>query len=48
MHMAIVDYTLPALFTPITLFPLLGNVAYRQLARGGPSYGHMQHAQSIW
>ena len=30
MHMAIVDYTLPALFTPITLFPLIGNVAYHR------------------
>ena len=38
----IVDYTLPALCTAVTL-----DAAYRQRARGGPSHGHRQHAQKI-
>jgi len=33
---------------PVTLFPLTGDVAYRQHARGGPSHGHRQHLQKIW
>jgi len=28
-------------------FPALGDAAYRQLAGGGQSYGHRQHAQKF-
>jgi len=30
---AIVDYTLPALYTPVTPFPPIGDVAFRQRAQ---------------
>jgi len=43
---AIVDYTSPALCTPVTPFPPIGDAAYRQHAGGGPSRGHKQHAQN--
>jgi len=42
---AIVDYTSPALCTPITPVPPIGDAAYHQHAGGGPSHGHRQHAQ---
>ena len=42
-----VDYTSPALCTPVTPFPPIGDAAYRQHAGGGPSHGHRQHAQII-
>ena len=29
-------------------FPLIGDVAYRQHAGGGPSHGHRQHTYRIW
>ena len=44
---AIVDYTSPALCTPVTPFPPIGDAAYRQRAGGGPSHGHRQHAQKM-
>ena len=44
---AIVDYTSPALCTPVIPFPPIGDAAYRQHAGGGPSHGHRQHAQTI-
>ena len=44
---AIVDYTSPALCTPVTLFPPTGDAAYRQQAGGGPSHGRGQHAQKF-
>jgi len=44
----IVGYASPALCTPITPFPPIGDAAYRQHARGGPSHGHKQHAQKNW
>jgi len=44
---AIVDYTSPSLCTPVTPFPPIGHVAYRQRAGGGPSHGHRQHAQKF-
>jgi len=40
---AIVDYTLPALCTPVTPLPPIGDAAYRQHAGGGPNHGCMQH-----
>jgi len=40
---AIVDYTSPALCTPVTPFPPIGDAAYRQHAGGGLSHGHRQH-----
>jgi len=40
-----VDYTSPALCTPVTPFSPLGDAAYRQRAGGEPSHGHRQHAQ---
>jgi len=45
---AIVDYTSPALCTPVTSFPLIGDAAYHQHAGGGPSHRHRQHAQKNW
>jgi len=45
---AIVDYTLPALCTPITAFPPIGDSANHQHVGGGPSHEHKQHAQKIW
>jgi len=44
---AIIDYTSPALCTPITPFPPVGYAAYRQHTGGEPSHGdrHWQHAQ---
>ena len=45
---AIVDYTSPVLCTPITPFHPIGDAAYHQHARGGPSHGHRQHAQKNW
>jgi len=44
---AIVDYTSPALSTPVTPFPPIGDAAYRQRAGGGPSHGRRQHAQKF-
>jgi len=44
---AIVDYTSPALCTPVTPFQPTGDAAYRHRAGGGPSHGHWQHAQKI-
>jgi len=44
---AIVDYTSPALCTAVTLFPTIGDVAYRQHAGGRPSHGHRQHARKF-
>jgi len=44
---AIVDYTSPALCTPVTPFPPTGDAAYHQHAGGGPSHGHRQHAQKL-
>jgi len=43
---AIIDYTSPALCTPITPFPPIGDAAYHQHARG-LSHGHRQHAQKF-
>ena len=45
--MAIVDYTSPALCTPVIPFPLISDAAYRQHAGGGPSHEHRQHAQKF-
>jgi len=42
---AIVDYISPALCTPVTPFPPIGDAAYRQHAGKGPSHGHRQHAR---
>jgi len=42
---AVVDYTSPVLCTPITPFPPIGNVVYRQHAGEGPS--HDMVAQKI-
>ena len=47
LNKAIVDHTSPALCTPITLFPAIGDAAYRQPATGGPSHGHGQRAQKL-
>jgi len=44
----IVDYTSPALCTPVTPLPTTGDAAYRQRAAGMPSHGHRQHAQKNW
>ena len=44
---AIVDYTSPALYTPVTPFPPIGDAAYCQYAGLGPSREHRQHAQKI-
>jgi len=38
---------LPALCTPITHFPPIGNAAYHQRAGKRPSHGHRKHAQKI-
>jgi len=46
-YKAIVDYTSPALCTPVTPFPPIGDAAYRQLAGGGPSHRHGRHAQKL-
>jgi len=43
----IVDYTSPALCTPVTPFPPIGDAAYHQHAAEGPSHGHRQHAQNL-
>ena len=43
---AIVNYTSPALCTPVTPFPPIGDAAYNQHA-GGSSHGHRQHAQIL-
>jgi len=43
----IIDYTSPALCTPVTPFPPLGDAAYRQRAGGGPSHKHTQHVQKL-
>jgi len=37
MNKAIVDYTSPPLCTPVTPFLPIGDAAYHQHARGGPS-----------
>ena len=42
---SIIDYTSPALCTPVTPFPPTGDAAYHQHAGGGPSHGHRQNAQ---
>ena len=47
VNKAIVDYTSPALCTPVTPFPPIGDAAYHQHAGGGPSNGHGQHAQKL-
>ena len=47
VRIVIVDYSSPALCTPITPFPPIGDAAYREHAGGGPSHGHRQHAQKI-
>jgi len=47
INKTIVDYTSPALCTPVAPFPAIGDAAYRQPARGGPSHGHRQHAQKF-
>ena len=44
---AIVEYTSPALCTPVTPFPRIGDAAYRQHASRGPSHGHRQHAYKL-
>jgi len=44
---AIVGYTSPALCTPVTPFPPIGDAAYRQPIGGGPSHGHRQHAEKF-
>ena len=41
---ATVDYTSPALCTPVTPFLPIGDAAYHQHT-GGPSHGHRQQAQ---
>jgi len=46
MNKAIVDYTSPALCTPVTPFPPIGDAAY-QHTRGGRSHRHRQHAQKF-
>ena len=43
----IVDYTSPALCTPVTPFPPIGDAAYRQHAERGSSHGHKKHAQKL-
>jgi len=47
INKAIVDYTSSMLCTPVTRFPPIGDAAYRQHAGGGPSHGHVQHAQKF-
>jgi len=42
-----VDYTSPALCTPVTPFPPVGDAAYRKHAGGGPRHGHRQQAQKF-
>ena len=45
---AIVDYTSPALYTPVTPFPPIGDAAYREQHSGeGPSHGHRQHVLKL-
>jgi len=44
---AIVNDTSPALCTPVTPFPPIGDAAYNQHAGGGSSHGHRQHAQIL-
>jgi len=44
---AIVDYTSPMLCTLVTSFLQIGDVAYRQHARGGPSHRDRQQAQKF-
>jgi len=45
---AIVDYTSPALYTPVTPFSPIGDAAYREQHSGeGPSHGHRQHVLKI-
>jgi len=39
--------TSPVLCIPVTVFPAIGDAAYRQHAGGGPSHGHRQHAQKF-
>jgi len=40
-----INYTSPALCTPIIPFPPIGDAAYRQRTGEGPSHGYRQHAQ---
>ena len=42
---ATVDYTSPALCTPVTPFLPIGDAAYHQRVGGGRIHGHRQHAQ---
>jgi len=42
-----VDYISPALCTPITPFPPIGDAAYHQHAGEEPSHGHRRHAQKF-
>jgi len=46
-YKAIVDYTSPALCTPFTPFPPMGDAAYRQRTGRRPIHGHRQRAQEI-
>jgi len=46
-YKAIVDYTSPAICTPVTPFPPIGDAVYRQRPGEGPSHGHREHAQKI-
>jgi len=38
----------PAMCTPVTPFPLIGDAACRQHTGGGPSHGHRQQAGKNW
>jgi len=44
INKAVVDYNLPVMCTPVIPFLMIGDAAYRQHARGGPSHGHRQQA----
>jgi len=44
---AILNDTSPALCTPVTTFPPIGDAAYNQRAGGGSSHGHRQHAKKL-
>jgi len=42
------QYQPPAMCTPVTSFPLIGDAACRQHTGGGPSHGHRQQAGKNW
>jgi len=44
---AIVDYTSPALCTPVSPFSAICDAAYRHYTTGGPQHRHRQHAQKV-